>query len=377
MVDWDQVEKLRAKGWEWDRIAEDPKVEFKADAGSGDPGRALRALFYQRRSRQSKRSKPGAEGSSSTTDEKDLLEPIERRKSIVGIGYLLLPLFGVWFLIALAYPTPVAIYIAAIPWVLAGVIIAVLVLGFGLLQSSKKWSSVARNSLAIGAVLGIVIAGGLGLAAVAAGCPTLSSSTVGEPSGWSKAANPTWKIDGNSVFLFYGSIACPYCSASSWAVLAALMQMGQVSSSTLTFGSSNPGDVYPNTPEVYVYSIALSSKYISLDAREGTDPTSITTPAVSCVEQAYATQYDTGGSIPFLVINGQYFHVGTLVNPQSLAGLSPQTVYDQVTSQSGAAWTAIAPSAYLLEAIMVKVNDNQPASVASNPNVSPLLQQLT
>jgi len=115
------------------------------------------------------------------------------------------------------------------------------------------------------------------------------------------------------------------------------------------------------------------------------DPTEITSPAVGCVEQAYNAQYNNGaytpsgeaGSIPFIVINGQYFHVGTLVNPQSLAGLTPQTVYSQITSQNGAAWTAIAPSAYLLEAIMVKVNHNQPSTVAGNSNVSPILQQLT
>ncbi|MFI5415389.1 MAG: hypothetical protein ACHQ16_07010, partial [Candidatus Lutacidiplasmatales archaeon] len=61
MVDWELVERRRSKGWEWDRIAEDPKVGFHADDSAGDAGRALRALYYQRRSKAKKRSS-GSEG---------------------------------------------------------------------------------------------------------------------------------------------------------------------------------------------------------------------------------------------------------------------------------------------------------------------------
>ena len=55
MVDWDQVEKLRSKGWDWERIASDPKVGYSADSDVGDPGRALRSLYYQRRSKAQRR----------------------------------------------------------------------------------------------------------------------------------------------------------------------------------------------------------------------------------------------------------------------------------------------------------------------------------
>ncbi|HZY69921.1 MAG TPA: hypothetical protein VFF67_03685, partial [Thermoplasmata archaeon] len=55
MVDWEAVERLRSKGWDWDRIAGDAKVGFQADEGAGDPGRALRVLYYQRRSKAKRR----------------------------------------------------------------------------------------------------------------------------------------------------------------------------------------------------------------------------------------------------------------------------------------------------------------------------------
>ena len=65
------------------------------------------------------------------------------------------------------------------------------------------------------------------------------------------------------------------------------------------------------------------------------------------------------------------------MNPPSLAGLTTSTVYSQVTSQSGAAWDAISGAAYMQEAIMVKANHGQPTKVADNPNVAPLLSQLS
>jgi hypothetical protein len=51
MVDWDRVEQLRSKGWDWDQIAEDEKVGFHPDASVHDPGRALRGLYHRQRSR--------------------------------------------------------------------------------------------------------------------------------------------------------------------------------------------------------------------------------------------------------------------------------------------------------------------------------------
>ena len=50
MTDWSRVEKLRARGIEWDEIAENERVGFQADKGT-NPGRALKTLYYSRRSR--------------------------------------------------------------------------------------------------------------------------------------------------------------------------------------------------------------------------------------------------------------------------------------------------------------------------------------
>ncbi len=51
MTDWDRVERLRQKGRSWTEVAGDSRVGFRADAGTGtDPGRALKVLYFRRRS---------------------------------------------------------------------------------------------------------------------------------------------------------------------------------------------------------------------------------------------------------------------------------------------------------------------------------------
>jgi hypothetical protein len=73
----------------------------------------------------------------------------------------------------------------------------------------------------------------------------------------------------------------------------------------------------------------------------------------SCYQQAYESAY-AGGGIPFVVINGQYVHQGSLVSPSNLAAWraganggdsSVQASVSGETSVSGGnAWTSGGPS---------------------------------
>ncbi len=368
MVDWDRVERLRSKGWDWERLAEDPKVDFHADEAAGDPGRALRALYYQRKSKTKRRS------SSEAAAAGDAADP-EKRWTLERVAAIVAPLFAVWFLIALVVPSPVGTFLPAIPYLVILMLLAIGLLAFALLRSSSRWNTAIRNSLIAGVVLGIVVSGSLGVAALVSGCPTLTAATTGEPSSFQKASNPLWAVNGASVFFFYGSAACPYCSASSWAMVVALEAFGSLSSTQ--FDRSSTTDVYPSTPEVVLASAVLQSKYVDLQVAETTNDNQITSPATSgCYQSAYVSTYDSVGSIPFVVIGGQYFHVGAMVNPATLQGLTASQVQGQIDNQSGAAWNAISPTAYLLEAFLVKTDGGLPTSVATNPNVAPLLAQI-
>lgn len=377
MVDWDQVERLRGKGWDWARIAEDDRVQFAADPGAGDAGRQLRTLYYQRRSKAQRRGSSGKLAVEGDGDGPD------GPPNLLKIGYAVFPLFAIWTIFAFFFPSPVGVFL---PWLdLAFIAIAAAaILLFALFRATVRWETALRAPLAIGIVLGLVATGTVALVAEFEGCPTLSpSASASEPNDWARYANPAFDSGGAPVFFFYGSIACPYCSASSWAMFYALRQFGTLSGWTL--GSSNPGDVYPSTPEVELNSASLVSQWVNLQVYEGNDPTRITTPALpTCQLHSYVTTYDSTGTIPFVVIGGTFVHSGqSLISPTSFyqpgttTPYSPQAVLDQVNNQSGPAWTAIQSPAWTIEAILIKLNGgNGPSSVTSDANVRQILTQL-
>ena len=384
MVDWDQVERLRSKGWDWDRIAEDPRAGFHADEGAGEPGRALRALYYQRRSRAQRRPGKGDEGSGGKADD----SAPERKWTLARVGFLTVPLLGVWFVLALLFPSPVGTYLPAIPTLGFALAVVGFVLAFGLLRTmpGSRWNKTFRTTLIAGIVLGGAVAGTIGLVANLSGCPTLPPGTTSEPGGWQKVQTSQWKDGGLPVFFYYGSIACPYCSASSWAMELALEKFGTLSGTT--WGHSATSDVYSNTPEVILAGSTYSSQYFATEINEATDDSHVTFPAAaSCIQQAYISAYDSCSScgIPFVVIGGIYFHEADLVDPGTMGSgnpssgwnaISPQAVQNQIDNQSGTAWNSVSAQTYLLEAFMVKIS-GAPSSVATDPNVAPILQQIT
>lgn len=386
MVDWDQVERLRAKGWDWARVADDPKVGFHAEEGAGDAGRALRALYYQRRSRAQRRPGKGEGGGGGKGESAS--EP-GRKWTLARVGYLLAPLLGIWLVAALLYPSPVGTYLPAWPALILGFLIAAGVLSFGLLRTlpGDRWTAAARGTLVVGIVLGAALAGGLGLVGVLNGCPTLPSGSTSEPAGWNKVDTKAWTGNGLPVFFFYGSVACPYCSAASWAIQLALERFGTLSGTSWLHSSST--DVYANTPEVVLTGTSYNSQYVATEINEDSNDQSVHfPPAGSCIQQAYISAYDScsGCGIPFLVISGTYWHQGSIVDPGSMGSgdpnnawnaLSPQEVQNEIDNQSGPAWNSVSAAAYMLEAILLKVDGNQPSAVANDPNVAAIYKQLS
>jgi Domain of unknown function (DUF929) len=368
MVDWESVERLRSKGWDWDRIAADEKVDFHAEANSGEPGRQLRAIYYQRRSKQTRRG-----GDSSKSGKSDKLD--DRPQWTLARGaWIAVPAIGIWTLLAYVYPSPVGAYLPAYPDLLIVLLIAVFVLAFALLRTSQRWSTVYRNSVIVGCVLGLVFAGGFAIVAISQGCPTLTpaGSTVpanGALGTWTfYSGNPKWSNGGLPVFFFYGSIGCPFCSASSWAFYWALERFGTVQG--LQLGHSNPGDTDPSTPELEFVNAQYTSSYVAMHILESdVDTNTIPPTPSSCIDQAYISSYDGGtNGIPFVVVGGQYVHIGMVDDPGVIQplGYTPSQVLGQVINQTGSAWNAIAPNAYMLTAVLLKADGGRPASVLSD-----------
>ncbi len=350
MVDWDRVEQLRAKGWDWDEIADDPKVAFTADSGAGDPGRALRVLYHRRRSKNPTKVEPQKKGRKN-------VDAFESKWSLLRAGYLLLPVFIVWFIVAYLAPSPVGLILPAIPYIALGLAVVAFVLIYALFRSEKRWTKVYRNTLIGGVVLGLVFTGIVGLTgSLAFGCPYLppssSLSAQGGP-GWTHGNIAPWQDGGKPVIYFFGASWCPYCSAGSWTIWKALSQYGTVTGTSESFSSLS--DVYAGTPEIVLGSAQVTSNNISFQVSEDTSGTDGNFPGTSnCYQAAYVAAY-SGSAIPFVVINGQWIHAATpIINPQLLSaytdaatgGGGATTVFNQVQSESGPAWSNVSAQSY-------------------------------
>ncbi len=357
MVDWDRVEELRSKGWDWDRIADDPKVAFHTDSSVRQPGRALRALYHRQKIRE-RRQAPVAEKKVSKRE----LEEIERKWTIKRIGYLLTPLLGVWFVLAYVAPSPVGLILPALPYLALALVVGVFILVFGLWRSTgARWTKVYRSTLISGVIVGLLVSGMIGLGAILVfGCPYLPPGAAGSSQpgpGWSSYSVSPWQEGGLPVVYFYGATWCPYCSASSWAIWKALSEFGTLSGAYASYSYGSP-EPYPYTPEMVLANAVLSSTTVSFQVSEYVYGSDGVFPSTSnCYQQAYVTAY-SGGSIPFLVVNGQYVHGGsTIVDPASLVsweGTGAPTVQSSVSSESGTPWSVVQDQAWWIMAFMAK-----------------------
>ncbi len=391
MVDWDRVEELRSKGWDWERIANDPKVGFHPDTSVREAGRALRGLYHRQKSRERRQG-----GEAPTPTPRKAAAREEPRWNLTRVGYLLVPIVGVWFAIAYVLPSPVGVVVPAIPYLAFALIAAALVLIFALWRlRQERWSKVLRNTVVVGVVVGLVFSGVIALTgALFFGCPVLppasSQSTQPGGLGWTSVPASAWKDSGKPVFYFYGATWCPYCSASSWAMWKGLTEFqsgfdGSINGVPGTsFYYSNPGDVYPNTPEVILGSASITSPVMSFQVSEyywtQSTGTAGTFPGTSnCIQQAYVSAY-SGGSIPFVVLNGQYVHAGSsLIDPSDLSNYASggtgggyTAVATSVLQESGTPWSIIQAQAGWICAFILKADGYSSVSafLTANPSLS-------
>lgn len=374
MVDWERVERLRSKGMGWEEISHDAKVHFSPPDGVEDSGRALKTLYYSRKSSRGPSAKK--KGGTGAPTAKETL-----RKFLVPGGLGLVVLGAVWFLMAYLV-SYVGVLTPAFPDVLLVLIAGALLMTVGSVLGTARLSEVWKKPVALGLVLGLVLSGGLALAGYGLGIPNLSTFTYSEPGGWLSESprNAVWSSNGQPVFFYVGSIACPYCSASSWAYYLALSDFGTLSGTQL--GHSNPGDTPASIPEVEFVSATYASNYINLDAKEGNVDTQITLPPLSLTEQAYVSTYNTHQSIPFIVVGGMFIHVGAIVDPTVLQGLSPQQVLNDLrnTTADPTVYNAIHGPALYLEAYFVKADQiagvTPPSSVTSDGAVMNIVNSI-
>ena len=188
--------------------------------------------------------------------------------------------------------------------------------------------------------------------------------------------------NGKPEVLFIGSEYCPFCAAQRWAMVNAFSRFGTFTGLTTTHSSSS--DSYPNTPTLTFYGSTYTSKYISFTSveentneREGNSSNTsvpyVTLQTPTAAEQATATSYDPGGSIPFIDFGNKYVQVGNIspLDPPLLAGKTWAQVAAAMNEPTSTIAQAEDANANYETAAICVLTNNQPAT-ACTPTIQKL-----
>jgi hypothetical protein len=131
---------------------------------------------------------------------------------------------------------------------------------------------------------------------------------------------------GKPELLYVGAEFCPYCAASRWAMILALMRFGNMSG--IRYSQSSSTDVFQNTPTFTFYpNYSFTSKYLSFRAFETETRTAQPLQQLDNVSEAIYYKY--ANAIPFFDFGGYYVSTGSIIDPGIYKGMS----WAQITSE--------------------------------------------
>ncbi len=173
--------------------------------------------------------------------------------------------------------------------------------------------------------------------------------------------------------LYMGAEYCPFCAAERWSMIIALSRFGTFSN--LHFMTSSATDYSPSTPTFTFYNSTYTSNYISFVSVEqttnqpsGNGYKSLQTPNTS--QYNLMSQYDGGGSIPFVLFGNKSVLVGATYDPYSvLDSYNWSTITDSLSNASTVQAQSIIGSANLITTKICQMDNNTPSSVCSQSYV--------
>lgn len=203
---------------------------------------------------------------------------------------------------------------------------------------------------------------GLPLATLVHAAETVSTHSASPPAALPSGATPLTS-GGKPELLYIGAEFCPFCAAERWPLVMALSKFGTFG--TLLTTSSSPTDTNPSTPTFFFSGSSYSSPYLVFTPVETEDRFGHPLQAPTADQTALIQSYDSGGTIPFVLIGGKFGFVGA----QYEAGPLAKMTFDEAATYlaSGTNTTsrdAEAAAGHLIGAIC-SLTGNQPAQVCS------------
>lgn len=202
---------------------------------------------------------------------------------------------------------------------------------------------------------------------------TASSTTL--PGKFEKVSSEPLQVGGKPHLLMFGAQFCPFCAAQRWSMKIATERFGKWEN-LLPEQSTGSNEPYLNIPTYNFYQARYTSDYLSLVHIDYADRSGRTLEKSDQLTSDLVNKYNSHGSIPFVLIGGQYSRVGSPFNPGILQGKSFSEVEKALGDSRSEISRSILTDADIMTAYLCKLTGGQPNPVCGTNSVKEFLAQI-
>lgn len=206
-----------------------------------------------------------------------------------------------------------------------------------------------------------------------------NNQALAQAVGQGAIVSPPLPINGTPLFygnkpgmLYVGAEYCPFCAATRWSMVLALMRFGNLTN--LHYMTSSSSDIYPSTPTFTFYNSTYSSSVIDFVSVETTTNTRTPLQVPNSTVNVTFSKYDTAG-IPFIDFGNKYIQSGAAFTPGLLANSNWAQVISQLSNGNATVTQAIIGEANIFTAKICSIDNMKPQNVCSQPYINSILNR--
>jgi thiol-disulfide isomerase/thioredoxin len=186
--------------------------------------------------------------------------------------------------------------------------------------------------------------------------------------------------DSKPVMLYMGAEYCPYCAATRWAMVIALMRFGDLSG--LKYMTSSATDYSASTPTFTFANSSYSSRYITFISVELENNTGAPLQTPAKWENTSLYKYDpptatcpSGGCIPFIDFGNKTVQLGADYSPILIQHYTWAQIIGMLNDTSSPVSQSIIGGADVFTAQICAIDNFTPSSVCSAPYIKSVINE--
>lgn len=181
-------------------------------------------------------------------------------------------------------------------------------------------------------------------------------------------------LNGKPTVLYIGAEYCPFCAATRWGLVLALMRFGNLSN--IKYMTSSSTDYAASTPTFTFVNSGYSSQYINFLPVETANNTGAPLQTLQQWQNTTFFKYDvptsacpSGGCIPFIDFGNRTVQLGADYSPMIIHPYTWAEIINMLNDTSTPVSQAVIGSADVFTAQICAINNYTPSSVCSAPYV--------